>query len=148
MKQFKAELKKLFILGTRTQKIFFDVSSKQFDIPEGLNKTHLKTLTILKYNKKCTMHELSNKVDLEKGSFTPVAKKLSKLGYISKVNDCEDKRKVFITLTKKGVNLTKAFNKVHRKHVNAIFEKLTVDERKEYFVMVEKLIAFNEKLEN
>jgi DNA-binding MarR family transcriptional regulator len=52
-------------------------------------------------------HDLSKKVDLKTGTLTPIVNNLKQSGYIDKITNKDDKRKVNIALTEKGAALKK-----------------------------------------
>jgi len=51
--------------------------------------------------------DLSNIVDLKTGTLTPIIQKLVSIGYLNKVKNTKDSRKINISLTEAGVLLEK-----------------------------------------
>ena len=49
--------------------------------------------------------ELGQKLYLDSGTLTPLLKRLEAFGYISRIRDVEDERRVYITLTSSGRKL-------------------------------------------
>lgn len=62
-------------------------------------------MLVLFEHKKIDFHELSEIVQLKTGTLTPIINRLSKIGYLIKVKNKDDKRKIFIELSKKGEKL-------------------------------------------
>ena len=84
------------------EKVYFKGFEGTCDFPFHLNQTHIKTLMTLKFEGENPMSVISDKLNLEKGSFTPVANSLIDLGLIEKTPDCKDKRVYNLHLTEKG----------------------------------------------
>lgn len=73
---------------------------------DNLNRTQMRTLLLVDFYSGSPMTEISRRLELEKGSFTPVARKLMKLGYIRGSCSPRDKRKTILKLTPKGQAFT------------------------------------------
>lgn len=99
---------------------------------EGLNKAHLKSLMYLYIHNGGTMTEVSRCVALEKGSFTPVADKLIKLGYIEKTRVGGDKRKSFLRLTPQGEAYAKKIKQAHIEYFEEQLSSLSDRERGDF----------------
>lgn len=56
--------------------------------------------------------DLSNIVDLKTGTLTPIIQKLVSIGYLDKVKNTNDSRKINISLTETGILLEKAILEV------------------------------------
>ncbi len=99
------------------------------DIPDQMNQTHIRTLHYLAIKGSTPMHKVSKRISLEKGSFTPVAKKLIELGYIVRIKDANDKRISFLELTDAGKKLTDGIHKLHSQYVEEKTKVLTGEEK-------------------
>lgn len=71
-----------------------------------LNKTQQKTLHIIYYHKTTYMGDICSHLNMRKGSFTPVVESLIKKNLISRKRDQKDRRKIYLTLTEKGLEYT------------------------------------------
>ncbi len=116
------------------------------DNPEDLNPKHYQTLMSLMHSGPCTMHELSGRVMLQKGSFTPVANKLLSIGFIRKEQSTEDKRMYYIHLTDKGLAFARTFHEQHHSYIEEKFSALRIEERNRYFELLDELQKLNEKM--
>lgn len=114
---------------------------------EGLNKAHVKTMIYLYTHNGGTMTDVSRCVALEKGSFTPVANKLLKLGYIEKIGLDEDKRKAFLILLPKGEAYAERAKKEHIGHFEEQLSKLTNKERNDFIKSLNILHELLKKLQ-
>lgn len=65
---------------------------------------YIVMLVVFEY-KTIDFNELSKIVELKTGTLTPIINKLNTIGYIDKVKNIDDHRKVFINITEKGLAL-------------------------------------------
>ncbi len=116
---------------------YFRAFEESIDYPTNLNHTHVKTMIFLKFEGEKSMSAVSNKLNLEKGSFTPVANHLIKLGYIEKIPDPRDKRVYNLRLLESGDKITTEVIEKHNIFADRMLEHLTEDEKKRYFEAIE-----------
>lgn len=121
----------LFELRFSIENVFFREHMKQYKFPEGINHTHMKALLTLRVWGEQSMSDLSKKLNLEKGSFTPVAQKLIEEGYIVKERSKKDKRVYNLSLTKLGTETANKFKSDHLLFIKKYLEQLTEEEKKE-----------------
>lgn len=126
--------------------IFFNNFQRSSDTIKDLNSTHTKTIMTLKYEGSSTMSFVSRKIELEKGSFTPVADKLIKLGYIEKVQSAQDKRKSLLQLTESGHTLAERFHKEHTEYIYNQLNKLSETERDAYLAAINLVQCLSRKI--
>ncbi|WP_432664165.1 MarR family transcriptional regulator [Wukongibacter baidiensis] len=125
---------------------FFENFLVSSDMLKDLNTTHTKTLMTLKYEGGSTMSEISRKIELEKGSFTPVANKLIKLGYIEKVQSVEDRRKSMLRLTELGHSFADRFQKEHTEYIYSQLDKLSEAEQDAYLAAINLVLSLSRKM--
>jgi len=116
---------------------YFKAFEESTDFPANLNHTHTKAMIFLKFEGEKPMSAVSKKLNLEKGSFTPVANHLIELGYIEKVPDPKDKRVYNLRLLESGEKLTNEIITKHNSFANKMLEHLTEEEKKNYFVAIQ-----------
>jgi DNA-binding MarR family transcriptional regulator len=68
----------------------------------GMNTTHVRTLVFLRMQGAAPMSKVARWLNLEKGSFTPVARHLIDCGLVECVQDETDRRRTLIRLTEAG----------------------------------------------
>lgn len=120
---------------------FFD--KKQIkSLSDELGFPHIKTIMMLSFHKGGSMTCVSDWVELEKGSFTPVANRLVELGYVEK-KSCTDRRKARLILTEKGEAFAQA---VKQKHLEVLKNKLSAFTDKEYKDFLRALSALHDSL--
>lgn len=128
------------------ERVFFKNFTDGYNFPKELNQTHIRTILMLYFKDSCPMTKISKKTNLEKGSFTSVANKLIKLGYIEKHRDEIDKRVYKLNLTQKGKKIAAEVGIAHNEYVNNLFGKLSSKEKVEYFKAVEKINILSHKI--
>ena len=114
-------------------KVYFKDFENSITLPNGLNHTHIRTLIFLCFKDDCPMSVISEKANIEKGSFTPVANKLIRLGYIEKRRDNIDKRIYNLHLTTKGKKFAKELSKEHMEHIENLLSGLSSEDKQNYF---------------
>lgn len=130
-------LKTIFGLRSMIEKVYFKGYEFSGDFQVELNHTHIRTLMILKFEGESAMSAISAKLNLEKGSFTPVANKLMECGFIEKIVDEKDKRVCNLCLTEIGRVFSEEYSINHVAYINKLLECLTENERNLYLAAVE-----------
>lgn len=123
----------IFQLHSGVESLFFREFMHDFDMPKGMNSTHMRTLLMLNFNEGCPMSNVSQMLSLEKGSFTPVANKLMKLGFITRKQSETDRRIHKLFLTEEGKALATDFANKHMAYIESLLDGLG-DEKKATFV--------------
>jgi len=147
-KEEKEYFKSILDLRSRIEKVYFKGFEGTCDFPFHLNQTHIKTLMTLKFDGEKPMSVISDKLNLEKGSFTPVANSLIELELIEKTSDSKDKRVYNLCLTEKGRDFSTDFCHRHNDYVNKLLEVLSEDEINHYFTAIELINEITNKIQN
>ena len=100
----QAAIKKVFCLIPAVSMAFFKPFEQHNSHP-GLSRSHIRTLIKLRLDGPSSMTHLSQQVELEKGSFTPVARHLEESGYLERVKPPEDRRQALLSLTAEGMRV-------------------------------------------
>lgn len=80
-----------------------------------------------------TMNELADKIGITMGTATVAISKLTDKGYVKRVRSNVDRRKVFVSLTKKGIDALAYHNNYHNMIMTSITENIP-DEELEKFI--------------
>ena len=96
---------------------------------DNIKSAHFKTIVYLYVYGTSTMTDISRWIDLEKGSFTPVANKLIDLSYIARQTSPTDKRKSLLSLTEKGDMLAQKVLDIYSNHFSSKILKLSKREQ-------------------
>ncbi|MDX1357469.1 MAG: MarR family transcriptional regulator [Clostridia bacterium] len=145
MSKQKYNLNLIFELSHIFRDVFVRDFLADYPAPEGLNRTHLRTMLFILFANNPKMSEISGNMGLEKGSFTPVAQKLLNLGYISKSKTDKDRRKSILNLTDKGKQLTTEYYNAHAKY---IYDKLELlgDDQEKYMELLASFLELTKKM--
>jgi DNA-binding MarR family transcriptional regulator len=146
MKKFNSDLMLVYELSHKYRDTFIKDFEDNYETPEYLNKTHLRTLLYIKFEQNPKMSLISGKMGLEKGSFTPVAQKLIELGYITKNKTDKDKRKSILLLTEKGKRTANEYEKAHLEYLEEKLSVLEEDDRKSLMDAFETILEINGRL--
>lgn len=87
-----------------------------------------------------TMNELADRLAITMGTATVAITKLGEKGFVSRVRSNTDRRKVYVSLSKKGMQALNYHNNYHKSIVSSITEKLDEDEVKIFLGTFKKLL--------
>ncbi len=141
----QAAISKIFCLIPAISLSFFKPFEQHNSRPE-LSRSHLRTLINLRIDGPSSMTHLSQRIDLEKGSFTPVARHLEEAGYLERIKPPEDRRQTLLSLTPEGTRLTDALMAEHRRLVEGSIAQLTADERAEFLTAVDTMLRLLQRM--
>lgn len=147
MDQIDKTMCNIFNLVPTLTDIFFKAFEKK-NISSTLSNSHIKTLMFLRIEGSKTMTQISQKVELEKGSFTPVANHLIHLGYIEKVKSSEDKRICMLSLTVEGYALTSKILDKHKIHIEQQLDKLSKEEKTAFISSIALVLSLAHKMQD
>ncbi|MDF2594274.1 MAG: transcriptional regulator [Clostridia bacterium] len=145
MQQTDQAICNIFNLMPTLSEIFFKSFEKTITFAP-LSKSHIKTLMFLRFEGTVSMTHISQKVELEKGSFTSVAQYLIDLGYVEKIKLPKDKRMTLLTLTSLGQAITERIMKEHHQHIEKQLDKLSPEEKNVFLSAVDLLLGLSTKL--
>lgn len=93
-----------------------------------------------------TMNELAERIGITMGTATVAVSKLTEKGFIARVRSNSDRRKVFVSLTPKGISALTYHNNYHRMIMSTITENIP-EKDLDHFVGVFEIIlnALKEK---
>ncbi len=129
--------KNILELRSIIENAYFRAFEESTDYPANLNHTHVRAMIFLKFQGEQPMSAVSYKLNMEKGSFTPVANHLLRLGYIEKLPDPRDKRVYHLRLLESGEKLMNEVVAKHNIFAKKMLDKLTEEERSNYFAAID-----------
>ena len=100
------------------------------------------TMMIMWEYKKLPFKEISSKLKMKTGTLTPILNKLESNGYLEKVKDENDDRKIYIVVTKKGLEIESKAKDIPRR----IVENLDLQEE-DYIKYLNEFDALVRKLD-
>lgn len=106
-------------------------------------QTEIETLKFLHGKKNVTMRSLADYLHIKPSSATSVINNLVEKGSIKRANEKDDRRVVYIELTKSGLkSLQKKYKTIH-KTIKKVFGKLNPKDKKDLIKIFEKIHAKN-----
>lgn len=115
----------------------FKKKMHEIDMPFDCNMKECHILSQL-YSPKM-MSELASSMDLTPGTMTVQIDSLINRKLVRRVQDNEDRRKIYIYLTKKGEKITNQMREKHLEISKEILEKLSKIEQDQFIFLLKKI---------
>lgn len=96
------------------------------------------TMMVLWEHKKLSFKEISSKLKMKTGTLTPILNKLESSGYLEKIKDEKDDRKIYISITTKGLEIEDKAKDIPRKIVKDL--NLAEEDYQKYLNEFEDLV--------
>lgn len=103
-------------------------------IKKHFNKTNLSAVkySVLKAvennQDKILFSQLKNEARLKRANLSRVVEKLVKLGLLKRVNDKSDRRKVWVSITRKGKTTLSTFKNKEKEFIESIYKKINPED--------------------
>jgi DNA-binding MarR family transcriptional regulator len=133
-------VKNIFELIPAITMTFIKPFEQKNNFPE-LGKSHIRALIYLKLDGPTIMSKLSSRIELEKGSFTCVAKYLIDNGLVQSMRPESDKRRTMLSLTEKGDTMAVSLMTEHRYFIMNQINKLGSKEKDEFTTALETVLT-------
>lgn len=137
----------IFRVKGKYEQLFFKSFFNTFDFEDDLTHTHVIAMIILELDGPSRMSYISERLNLEKGSFTPVACRLIDLGYVIKVRDENDKRAYILRLTDKGQAFSQKFRAQHQVYIKGLLEQFNEADQQSFIRTIAELHRLIDVLE-
>ncbi|HSH35487.1 MarR family transcriptional regulator [Schnuerera sp.] len=118
-------------------RLFSSSIKKDMDDEYKCTKNQIKALMIIAKSERITPTVLGKCMDMEKGSITTLIDSMADMNLVYREDNPEDKRKIFIKLSKEGKNYYIKQEERFNKRIEELFSSLSE----------EKIIKFNNSLE-
>ena len=119
---------------------------RQTQVPLPLNQ--FGVLCVLMDTQGLTITDISRQLNISKQQMTNIIDKLVSAGYVSKEPDPKDRRRLVITISRKGKKLLEEHMEQFRQRFESHAQNLTRDERQElatilrrYYELINKMFA-------
>ena len=115
------------------------------DLKIDFSLQHYMILKVLEGNKHLYVTEFVDRLGITKSQMTALVDKLIIMGYVSRINDIDDRRKIYLSVTKDGETITSKINQSIDNQINNHLIRLTqeeLDELKKGLLILQKL-CFN-----
>ena len=101
--------------------------------------SHGNILFQLNKNGKMTMGELAKAINRDKSTATVLVRKLENEGFVSIINDENDKRNKYILLSKKGMEYTKITSEISEEHLSTFYKGFSDQEKQIFLDFLERI---------
>jgi len=118
------------------------------DISKELARHHFMILKMLLDNKKLYVTEIVHSLGITKPQMTASVDKLLKLGFIEREADTQDRRKIFVSITKDGAKITEKIIKRIKERFREDIKVLTqndLDELEKGLKVLNKFCSLNKQ---
>jgi DNA-binding MarR family transcriptional regulator len=107
----------------------------------NLSSLQVHTIIFLATHPNSTMSEIAKHFTIELPSATSLVNNLYKTGLVDRKHEEEDRRKICIVLTKKGVELLKEARKIRQQKIEKILSFLSETEKQQLQKILEKICS-------
>jgi len=139
----KLQFEMIHLFHKNFAKVFHQIGSS----PYNLNKNQSKAIMIIGASDDIMPTTLGKCLDLQKGSLTSMIDALEKEELVRRRGDPEDRRKILISLTDKGIEYRKWFIGEIEKNASEIFNKLEEADIVTYQESLKTLLGMLKKLD-
>lgn len=112
------------------KKVLYEYNSK---LELDINKTQTNILMLVDENNEKSMSEISLMTGLEKSSFTRSVDYLVKKGFITRNSPENDRRKIKLSLTNKGIKAAKLIRNDFESYLDSLISNFSEKEKQEFF---------------
>ena len=102
-------------------------------------------LNFIDSNKNCNMRNIADFLDVIPSTATRKMDKLVRFGLVKRVLNEEDRRNVFLILTKEGKEVSNEFFNMKSVNMQKIFGLLTEEEKVIYLGILEKMLSIKDE---
>lgn len=111
-------------------------------LTEGLTITEVHTIVAIGLYEQNPMNVIAARLCVTTATLTAAVNKLEKRGFIRRERDVEDRRKVMLSLTKKGRLVYRAHSLFHKQMIDDALSGLTDEEERVLTTALVKVKAF------
>lgn len=131
-------------LLSSTFNLILRIEEKSLDnkFTRGLSITEIHTLDAVGYAEKNPMNVVAARLDVTLATLTIAVNKLVDKGFIERERDEADKRRVLISLTKRGRQVYRSHRLFHKKMVQEALATLTPEEEAVFLEGIAKVNTF------
>ena len=105
----------------------------------------VRLMNMLKENGELSQKEIAEKLDIRPQSLSELLVKMESDGFISRMQDKDDKRVIVVTLTEKGEEQLVVLRQANREHAEKLFSPLTDEEKDALIAILKKLTQKEDK---
>jgi DNA-binding MarR family transcriptional regulator len=137
-RSFALEMNEIFML--------FGKQFSKISLQTDLSPAKYWFLMYLYRKDKATVNDLSNETCITSGATSLAIKSLEKMGHVERIRDKEDRRVVWVSLTKKGRETVEQISQKRAKICRQLLENLTETEKEIFLLIMKKMLTTNNTL--
>jgi len=126
------------------KKVFYEHDISKLNL--GINQTQTNILMFVEENSEKSMSEISLMTGLEKSSFTRSVDCLVKNRFITRNYSENDRRKIKLSLTAKGVRAAKLIKTDFEVYLESLISGFSENEKKEFFESLNSISKYINKI--
>ena len=135
---------KITVLPQFVKKVFYEHDISKLNL--GINKTQTNILMFINENNEKSMSEISSMTGLEKSSFTRSVDYLVEHGFITRNPPENDRRKIKLSLTKKGIRAANLIKNDFDIYWDSLISDFSENEKKEFFELLNTISDYMTKI--
>lgn len=135
---------KITVLPQFVKKVFYEHDISKLSL--GINKTQTNILMFINENNEKSMSEISSMTGLEKSSFTRSVDYLVEHGFITRNPPENDRRKIKLSLTKKGIRAANVIKNDFDVYWDSLISDFSESEKKEFFESLNTMSDYMTKI--
>lgn len=139
-------IENIFNMRWAIEHTFFKDYINTYDQEHDLRHPHIISMVILSFEGPVPMCRISEKINLEKSTFTTICNRLIQLGYVTKNQNPSDRREYLLGLTQEGSAYAEAFKSAHRVYISQMVESLEAEDQQAYFEAIEVVYEMTKRL--
>ncbi len=111
-------------------------------LTHGLTITEVHTIVAIGLHERNPMNVVAARLDVTLATLTTAVAKLVRKGFVERVRSEDDRRKVLVSLTKKGRQVYRAHGLFHRQMIDEALDDLSEEEERIFARALVKVKAF------
>lgn len=132
-------------MGLLHEKFLFKFRSYN-NIEPRVNKNQMKIMRILYQQDKVTSTQIGKMLDIEKGSLTTLIDQLVALGFVDRVVDPNDRRRILLSLNKAGQERIETVMEQYTLNLRELFRDVDSEEMELFINSIKYAVNFMRKL--
>jgi DNA-binding MarR family transcriptional regulator len=138
-RSFVLEMNEIFML--------FGKQFSKISLQTDLSPAKYWFLMYLYRKDKATVNDLSNETSITSGATSLAIKSLEAMGHVERIRDKEDRRVVWVSLTRKGKETIEEISHKRAKLCEELLENLTETEKEIFLLIMKKMLTKDNRLD-
>jgi DNA-binding MarR family transcriptional regulator len=110
------------------------------DCNQSISHSEIEVMFFLKEKKTATMRAIADHLRVKPASVTPVVERMFKKKMLIRTPDKKDRRTIYISLTRNGLNMLTRKQKEMHGHIKNFFQKVSEKNKKELLRIINTIV--------